>query len=199
MSDAAVIQRPKLTLPPEEAQALTSAYASARVILEYGTGGSTVLGAEMAGKTLFGVESDAAWLADLRAYFAAHPPRAKLHLHHGDIGPTKAWGHPLDEDDFRQWPDYPTSIWGACDFCPPDLVFIDGRFRVACFLTTLFCTTQPVRVLLDDYLDRDAYHAVEKFAKPTAYFGRMAQFDLTPTPIPPQRLGWIVQRFLQPA
>jgi len=190
--------RPSLTMPPDEAQALTRAFGAAQVILEYGAGGSTVLAAEMAGKTVFSVESDAEWLAKLRGYFAAHPPQAKLHLHHGDIGPTKAWGHPLDDDDFRQWPEYPAAIWRHKSFVQPDLVLIDGRFRVACFLTTLFCTAAPVQVLFDDYLDRDVYQHVEEFVRPTRYFGRMAQFDLTPTPIPPQRLAWIVQRFLQP-
>jgi hypothetical protein len=191
------IARPELTLPEAEAEALRDAYALAGVILEYGSGGSTVLAAEMAGKTVFSVESDAAWLKKMRAYFAAHPPAAKLHLHHGDIGPTKDWGHPRNEKAFRIWPDYPTKIWRAKSFLPPDLVLIDGRFREACFLTTLFSITAPTRVLFDDYLDRPVYKLVEDFAAPSAYFGRMAQFDLVPTPIPPQKLGWIVQRFLQ--
>ena len=194
--DAAFV--PPVTLPKAEAAALNAALQSARVVLEYGSGGTTVMAAQMAGKTIFSVESDADWLAKMRGYFSANPPRAHVHLHHAHIGPTKAWGHPLDEDDFRLWPDYPTAIWGAEKFVQPDLVLIDGRFRVACFLTTLFFTKAPVRVLFDDYLDREIYQAVETFARPTAYFGRMAQFDLTPTPIPPQRLGWIVQRFLQP-
>lgn len=199
MQDAPAPTRPKLTMPDDTAQALAAAYEQANVILEYGSGGSTALGADMAGKTIFSVESDAEWLANVQAYFAQNPPRAALHLHHGDIGPTRAWGHPLDSDDFRKWPDYPLSIWSHPSFVQPDLVLIDGRFRVACFLATLFLTSAPVRVLIDDYLDRDAYHAVERFAKPTAYYGRMAQFDITPTPIPPQRLSWIIQRFLQPA
>ncbi len=193
----AVLTRPELTLPPDEAQALATAFAQAKVILEYGSGGSTVLAAEMAGKTVFSVESDAAWLDKMRAYFTAHPPVANLHLHHGDIGPTKDWGHPLDDDDFRRWPDYPTKIWRMKSFVPPDLVLIDGRFRVACFLTTLFSITAPTRVLFDDYLDRPLYHSVEDFAMPSAYFGRMAQFDLVPTTLPAQKLGWIVQRFFQ--
>lgn len=191
------LARPALTLPLVEAQALRDAFAQAEVILEYGSGGSTVLAAEMAGKTVFSVESDAVWLEKMRAYFATHPPAANLHLHHGDIGPTKEWGHPLDDDDFRKWPDYPTKIWRTKEFAHPDLVLIDGRFRVACFLTTLFSITAPTRVLFDDYLDRPVYQAAQDFAAPSAYFGRMAQFDLVPTPIPAHKLGRIVQRFFQ--
>ena len=61
-------QRPVLTLPPAEAEALRAAYAIADVILEYGSGGSTALAAEMPGKTVFSVESDAAWLAGMQGF-----------------------------------------------------------------------------------------------------------------------------------
>jgi len=192
------IPRPELTLPEAEAAAYRAALAPARVVLEYGSGGSTVLAAEQAGKTVFSVESDADFLSQLRGYFAAHPPAATLHLHHGDIGPTKSWGHPLDDDDFRAWPDYPTGIWALPHFAAPDLVLIDGRFRAACFLTVLFQTPAPVTVLFDDYLDRDTYRAVEKYAAPSAYHGRMARFDLRPMAIPARDLGWIISKFLQP-
>lgn len=195
---SAVPERPTMTMPEVEAAALANAYAQANVILEYGSGGSTILAAEMAGKTVFSVESDPVWLAQMRDYFASHPPRANLYLHLGDIGPTKEWSHPLAEDGFRLWPNYPTQIWHSDGFLAPDVVLIDGRFRVACFLTTLFTIMAPTRVLFDDYLERPAYHQIEDFAVPSAYFGRMAQFDLTPTTIPAAKLGWIVKRFLQP-
>ncbi len=192
-------ERPELTMPKDAAFALIDAIDQANVILEYGSGGSTVLVAETAGKTLFSVESDAAWLAKMQDYFAAFPPEATLHFHHGDIGPTKAWGHPANIENFRQWPDYAAKIWSEPNFIQPDLVLIDGRFRVACFLATLFFTKAPVTVLMDDYIDRPVYHGVEKFAKPSAITGRMARFDITPAPIPADKLAWILQQFLQPA
>ncbi len=186
---------PELTLPQAEANALRSALAQASVVLEYGAGGSTVLAAEMADKTVFSVESDAAFLAQMQGYFAKNPPLANLHLHHGDIGPTRDWGHPVDDSQFRKWPDYPNSVWARPDFMHPDLVLIDGRFRVACMLTVMFKITRPVTVLFDDYLDRNAYHSIEDLIRPTAMIGRMARFDVTPTTIPADRLGWIINRF----
>jgi hypothetical protein len=193
------VAAPKLTMPAEEAAALRAAYQGSTVILEYGSGGSTVMAAEMAGKTVFSVESDASWLDNMRSYFDENPPAAKLYLHHGDIGPTRTWGHPLDHDDFRQWPDYPTQIWTLPNFVQPDVVLIDGRFRVACLLTTLFCTKAPVTAFVDDYIDRPNYKIVETLITPVAMHGRMARFELTPTAIPAEKLGWIVQRFLQTA
>lgn len=187
---------PELTLPEAEAAHLRAAYVRAAVILEYGSGGSTVIAAKMPDKTVFSVESDGAWLDQMRGYFADHPPAATVHLHHGNIGPTRDWGHPADDAAFRLWPNYPNSVWERDDFQQPDLVLIDGRFRAACFLTTLFRSIAPVTVLFDDYLDRKSYHAVEDLIKPSAMIGRMAQFDLTPMTVPPDRLGWIITRFL---
>jgi hypothetical protein len=186
---------PELTLPLAEAAHLRAAFAQARVILEYGSGGTTVIAAQMPEKVVFSVESDPVWQGKMFDYFADHPPAATLHLHHGDIGPTGDWGHPKNDSDFRRWPSYPNSVWERGDFQNPDLVLIDGRFRVACFLTTLFRSTAPVTVLFDDYLDRKFYHAVEDFVRPQAMIGRMAQFYITPMTIPVDRLGWIISRF----
>ncbi|MEZ5684860.1 MAG: hypothetical protein R3D78_02760 [Paracoccaceae bacterium] len=195
---AEVPARPELTLPAAEADCLRAEYQRAGCILEYGSGGSTVLGAEMAGKTLISVESDRAWHGAMTRYFAAHPPRAKLVLHHADIGPTGDWGHPKSEAQFRRWPGYPLSVLDRPDFTQPDLVLIDGRFRAACFLACLFRTRAPLRVLWDDYAGRDRYHEVETFCVPTRMVGRMAVFDLDPTALPVDRLQQILSVFLRP-
>ncbi|MBD3764696.1 MAG: hypothetical protein IE927_08180 [Rhodobacterales bacterium] len=189
---------PPLTLPPEEARALRSAYAGADTILEYGSGGSTVLAAGMAGKTVFSVESDAGFLTRLQDWFAANPPAARLHLHHADIGPTADWGRPADESAFRKWPGYPISVWDRADFVHPDVVLIDGRFRVACLLTTAFRILRPVVALFDDYAPRRAYHAVETLLRPAAMVGRMARFDLVPLAVPADRLAWVLRFYGQP-
>ena len=46
------VDRPVITLPPDEEAAVRRYYAQAQVILEYGSGGSTVIAAELPGKTL---------------------------------------------------------------------------------------------------------------------------------------------------
>jgi hypothetical protein len=190
-------ERPVLTLPPVEAEAVRAAYAGAEVILEYGSGGSTVLAAEMPGKTVFSVESDAAWLAGMQDWFAHNPPRAQVHLHHANIGPTREWGYPGSDASFRRWPSYPVSVWDLPEFRHPDVVLIDGRFRAACFLTTLFRITRPVRVLWDDYTGRPEYHAMEAFSPRTGTIGRMAVFDARPTQIPAEKLGLILTTYLR--
>ena len=198
MTDLAPAERPTLTLPREAAEVLRAAYAGAGVILEYGSGGSTIMAGEMPGKRVFSVESDADWARRMRGWFAVNPPAADVTIHHANIGPTKEWGHPADDRQFRRWPGYANSVWERDDFVHPDVVLVDGRFRAACLMTVAMRIRRPVTVLFDDYLARDAYHKVEVLLKPAAMFGRMARFDLTPQPFPVDRLGWLIGLFLKP-
>lgn len=191
------VERPVLTLPEAEAECLGQAYKAAKVILEYGSGGSTVLAADM-GKTVTSVESDPDWLAKMDAWFAGHKPKGRVVLHHGDIGPTAKWGMPKAPRSFRSWPGYALSVWDRPDFLQPDVVLIDGRFRPACLLATAFRTTRPVRVLFDDYAERPAYHQIEEMFRPIALHGRMAEFLVEPTAIPAARLDWVMSFFLRP-
>ena len=194
---AETVERPFLTLPEAEAEALAAAYRAANVVLEYGSGGSTVLAADM-GKTVLSVESDAQWCARMQDWFDAHPPKGTVTLHHADIGPTKKWGMPVGAEAFRSFPGYALSIWEHAAFQHPDVVLIDGRFRPACLLTTAFRITRPVKVLFDDYALRPAYHAIEEMFRPVAMHGRMAEFALSPTPVPVDRLSWVMGWFLKP-
>lgn len=189
---------PKLTMPEAEAAALAEAYGAARVILEYGSGGSTLVAADNAGALVFSVESDADWVSMMRDWFDANPPKARLVLHHADIGTTKAWGMPRNMSGARRWPAYANSVWDLGNFTPPDMVLIDGRFRLACFLTVLIRSTAPVRVLWDDYAERPGYHECERLVKPARMIGRMAEFHLTPMAFPPAMLGWLAESYLRP-
>lgn len=182
-------------MPEAEARAWGQACAEARVVLEYGSGGSTLVAAE-AGASVWSVESDAAWAAMMRDWFAAHP--ADVQIHHADIGPTKEWGHPADESGFRRWPDYALKVWDLPGFAHPDLVLVDGRFRLACFLTVAYRITRPVVLFFDDYLPREAYHKAEEIARPTGMIGRMARFDLEPVQLTPDRLRAYTRAALQP-
>lgn len=189
-------QAPALTLPEDAAEAVRSTYAAARVILEYGSGGSTAVAAAMPGKTVFSVESDAGWAQGLRDWFAANPPAAdRLVIHHADIGPTGKWGRPVNDDGWEKYHLYPLGIWDSAGFEHPDAVLVDGRFRVACFLTTLFRITRPVTLLWDDYSVRPAYHKVERLARPVRMHGRMAEFRLEPAALPRDQLTWIIGQF----
>jgi hypothetical protein len=198
MAAPSLEQRPQLTLPPDAAEELRSTYEAAQTILEYGSGGSTVVAAEMAGKRVFSVESDAGWAKGMQDWFTANPPPSEVTIHYADIGPTGAWGSPKDTTLFKRWPGYALSVWDRPDFIHPDVVLIDGRFRPACFATTALRITRPVTVLFDDYAEREPYHQIEEFARPVRMAGRMARFELEPRPFPVDRMAWIVGLFLKP-
>lgn len=199
MSDT-IIARPKLTLPEGEAERLRAAYADAKVILEYGSGGSTVMAAEMPGKQVFSVESDKDWAQMMRGWFDQNPPsdNGAVDVIWSDIGETGDWGYPINHESWRRYPGYPLEVWHLPEFRQPDVVLIDGRFRVGCAMATAFLTTRPVVLLVDDYKHQKAYHAIEEFLGTPRMTGRMAEFEVTPMPVPVDRLLAIIHMMTAP-
>ena len=185
MTELAEPTRPELTLPEVEAAALRQAYEEATVILEYGSGGSTVLAAELPSKRIFSVESDKAWTKRMRSWFKEHPPAAgtQVDIFWSNIGPTKQWGYPKTDESWPRYARYPLEIWNSPDFLQPDVVFVDGRFRAGCALAAAFHTKKAIPVLVDDYARRKQYHRIEKYIGPPEMFGRLARFVVQPTSI----------------
>ena len=58
----------------------------------------------------------------------------------------------------------------------PDLVLIDGRFRVACLMATVLHTKPGTTILFDDYYDRPYYQVTEPMLTPVDRHDRMAEF-----------------------
>jgi hypothetical protein len=197
---AALIERPELTLPEAEAERLARAYAEADVILEYGSGGSTVLASEMTGKTVFSVESDHAWAEMMRGWFVQNRPAdgTKIDVIWSDIGETGEWGKPLNRGGWRHYADYPLAVWQREEFRQPDVVLVDGRFRPGCAMAAAFCTRKPVTLLVDDYKRRKGYHVIEEFLGAPRLIGRMAEFDVAPIAVPPDRLLPIIKMMMRP-
>ena len=195
----AVPARPELTLPPDEAEAVRAAFERAGTILEYGSGGSTVMAAEMPGKTVVSVESDAAWARGMQAWFADHPPAegTTIEVLWADIGPTKEWGHPAEDSGWRRYARYPLKVWERAGFAP-EVVLVDGRFRVGCALAALFRAPAPLTLMFDDYAPRHHYHVVEDYLGRPDMVGRMAVWKVTPRSVPAERLMQIVTLMTRP-
>lgn len=194
------IDRPVLTLTAPEAEALRTAYAQAEVILEYGSGGSTVLAAEMPGKHVTSVESDRKWARMMQGWFAANPPAegSTVDIVWSDIGKTRDWGHPKDDSEWRRFPDYPLKVWRKKGFRHPDVVLVDGRFRIGCALATAFSILRPVTLLFDDYTKRHWFARVEEYLGTPHIIGRMAAFEVAPMAIPPDRLLQVIRYMTRP-
>lgn len=185
----------QISMPDAETAVLRQSYAQAHCILEYGSGGSTQLAAEL-GKQVTSVESDRDWAERLSAHLAGLSAQARVH--HVDIGPTKDWGRPSDASGAARYHLYALSVWDRDDLGEPDLVLIDGRFRAACLAAVMLRARRPTTVLFDDYAPRHYYHGVEKLARKDEMVGRMARFTVTPGPIPPEMLTQVIGWFSDP-
>lgn len=195
------MERPVLTMPEIEGAYLRGAFSRASNVLEYGAGGSTAMVAEMNGKTVFSVESDRDWVAMMQDWFARTPPAkdTSVQVLHADIGPTKAWGFPVNNARCRDFPGYALDIWRLEDMPQPDLVFVDGRFRVGCILATAVQTKAPLTLLVDDYIDRPNYHLVESHIGRPEMVGRLAVFDLEPLSLTADVLADLARHLVIPS
>jgi hypothetical protein len=147
--------------------------------LEFGSGGSTYMAAKL-GIDFVAVDSDPFFLAQveekIRRDGYARPGGV---FKHADIGLTGQWGRPVGpmstkrQEKFRHYSDIPSECLNG----PlPDLVLVDGRFRVACAMKSLRMLQKSAanwRIVIDDYSGRSEYHAVAEFAEPLLV-GRMA-------------------------
>ena len=195
MDDQIRIDRPEMTFPDEVGAWVRAHYEAADVILEYGSGGSTVMGSEMTGKRLFTVESDKAWCQMMQRYLAEAGMTSPVTLHHADIGPVGKWGRPVSDEGWQRYHQYPNSVWDLESFEAPDLVLVDGRFRPACLMTALLRTEKPIIVLFDDYVGRAQYERIEKWVQPVETKGRMARFEIAPTELPRADLTEILRLY----
>ena len=116
---------------------------------EYGSGGSTVVASNVLSlHSILSIESDSAFAGDIRSA----SPRAVVRWI--DVGKTGGYGHPIDDSKKEEWPNYSAQGLGT-----PDLVLVDGRWRVACICHVL--KTYPGAVLLvHDFTHRPEYHVV---------------------------------------
>jgi hypothetical protein len=172
---------------------------NSQLYMEYGSGGSTVLAATL-GKTFVSVESDIGFSKTLADRIA--PLKGSGNIVPVNIGTTGAWGAPLftkpNVDRLELWKKYITAPWSRLQpGTTPDLVLIDGRFRVACALFTLIQLRgkKTATILFDDYGDRQNYHVVEKFADLEKMAGRMAVFHPR-ADVSPDDLALALDRFI---
>ena len=159
-------------------------------IMEYGAGASTVYFAKRGARVL-SVETD--------PDFAKKIQRKVNKLRSSDItiltptiGPTRQWGFPKDDTltqrNLSNWREYVEGPWRhaeASEFSP-DVVLVDGRFRVASAAYSLIRLAQNERggtLIFDDY-DREEYkpiHALvieEQVEGKTAFLRRRPDVDL---------------------
>jgi GT2 family glycosyltransferase len=129
--------------------------------MEFGMGGSTLLAARCAQREIVAIDSDLRWVRKVmeQPAVAAAIRAGRASLLHADLGPLGEWGFPSDESRIAKWPDYIRLAWMEWEAKQqrPGLVFVDGRFRLACCLSVLAAlgswraVGESPRVLLHDF------------------------------------------------
>ena len=151
--------------------------ASASCYLEYGAGGSTLHAIRMGARHVVSVDSSKDWIDAIKQSL---PSIDCIDLLYCDIGTIGDWGRPTNSDGLHTYHAYMSAPWKIAQkkSLEPTLIFIDGRFRVACFLYSLICSAPGAIILFDDYINRINYHIVEEFCKRRGNYGRMAIFHV---------------------
>ncbi len=158
--------RPHMT--DREAALFDSLIGRSRHYLEFGCGGSTYAASQRVGRSIVSVDSSTGWLEKVSAACAGPECRVKPEMVHVDIGPTGAWGVPTDAGTRGRWPVYYESPWTVPGTYESDLVLVDGRFRVACFVKTLMNCRSDAVLMMHDFASRGHYHAVNQVAREIA-------------------------------
>ena len=140
-------------------------YCRGRRVLEWGVGGSTFEIASIC-DSLISIESDKRFLFK-QAGVMRNLGYTNAILVWADIGPTKAFGTPirfLRKWKSKKYPNYYNKAFQITGGIDPEVVLIDGRFRVACAIkVVLNMKSGPVVIIVDDYVGRPEYSAISSF------------------------------------
>jgi len=159
--------------------------AREKSILEFGCGGSTLLFANT-GKTVTSVESDRYFSNQVLNHVLTLKLQDRVRIFWANIGPTKTYGQPWRITScFFSWrfSSYSIAVFKYYkDLKQVDLVFVDGRFRVACVMSSLLNIEKNFVLVVDDYFDRPEYHIVSKIlGNPCKRIHNTAIFEIDKT------------------
>lgn len=167
-------------MAPAEWRMFEAFLGCARNYVEWGSGASTVLAADLVKVTVTSFDSSQAWLdrvaADCRSRGTRLTPRLALL----DIGETGAWGFPVGEAARARWPDYHGGPWTDPHCAAGDFYLVDGRFRVACFIQALLHAGNDAFIAFHDYASRPHYHAADELADEVARLDDLSIFRRRP-------------------
>jgi hypothetical protein len=169
-----------------------------RMYLEYGSGGSTVTAARTK-KPFITVDGDRFYLTSVQKKIEQQFGSVPGIFLYADIGLTGEWSFPTFTSAttrrLKKWKCYPEAPWNIIKERSqfPDLILIDGRFRVACALVSLkhLNKQSDFVLLIDDYAERPHYRVVEDFAHLDLMKGRMAVFK--PKLIDPTKIAAAIE------
>ena len=143
---------------------------------EYGCGKSTKWVLNNTLSKVIAVDTSGEWVKNIQNDNKSN--NSRLNIHHSNLGDVGSWGYPTTYIRQNFFTDYTDYLWNQIE--KPNVVLIDGRFRVCCFLTSLKFAEEGTQILFDDYIIRAHYHFVEKYLSPIKECGRQCLFIVPP-------------------
>ena len=154
-------------MSPKEKVLFDKRVKNSRFYLEFGMGGSTFRVLQKSQAIVYTIDSSTEWISLMREYrqISRMEKKGRLFLFHVDIGPTRVWGRPVDDQHKEKFPDYSSQIFKLIDKSKVDTILIDGRFRVACALKTILECYQNknLQIIIHDFWNREDYHVLLKY------------------------------------
>ena len=145
------------------------------IYFEYGVGDSTIWVLENTSSRIISVDTDKKWIdkIDISKY------KKRIDINWINLGDLGNWGRPESYKFRKYFKDYINNVWKFG--LKADVILIDGRFRVACFLFSLINSKKDSIIIFDDYINRPHYHVVEEVIQIHENFGRQAIFRVPAT------------------
>lgn len=149
-------QEMSLTFKSKDCQLFEKYIDQCTNYFEFGSGGSTYYASTRDNvKSVTSIESDIQW-AELLIHNVNDD---KLNMIHIDMDTKpRSFGYPGPNATFEQRKSYSDQIINTD--VKPDMVLIDGRFRVACCLKCFDAVDDDCIIIFDDFLNRKEYHTV---------------------------------------
>jgi len=141
---------------------------------EYGCGESTVWVSNKSNAQIISVDTSKKWVKNTIERISKTDTYKKITWI--DCGEVADWGFPKSLDLKENFISYALEPWKTGQTY--DLVMIDGRFRVLCFLVSLKSAMPGTKILFDDYVDRPEYHIIEKVVGRLKTCGRQCLFEV---------------------
>ncbi len=194
-----IIKR-KLLNKPKKGKELFGGYSkifkknltSQSIYGEYGCGQSTLFVLENFDIPVYSVDSSEHWINVIKKKYK----NDNLNINYINIGKvsSESWGRPDDYSMRDNFIEYANDIWNHK--LKPNIVLIDGRMRVFCFLISLKNCDPGTKIIFDDYMNRKKYHIVEELIKPTTNDGRQCLFEVDDKSIiDMKKLDFLINKF----
>ena len=176
----------KPLLTSNEMNEFVNVVQNAALYLEFGSGGSTYYVLKNTKSIVISVESDLNWINYLRknSFISDMEEFNRLKFYYVNIGNIYNAGRPIKYSSTynTQYKDYSSEVFNIFSEYKNliDIIFIDGRFRVACVLNTiLHCSkNKNLIIMIHDFFDREYYHVVLKFLECVKEAGRLGVFKI---------------------